>query len=425
VGKVILSTSNAQSEYMLSKLNDLLHQCRLDEINAIIGNFVSNQLSAKYIGRDDFVNILRFNNPVLVDMTDDFFEFLVRYCMYSNRIWASVRLIDIREKKCGITAAVKDLREDLLFFRSAVNDYDLKNPASSYEKALQLAEKYPNWDALIKLRLRLILYKGQGTPSDAEQLLQLAQNLYAADGEFTKYQLDFDRIMGKVFSLEEALRINAAIINSTRNGIIHLAVSEEMDAKISEYLGVIRGFLHSGDYENAAAWLELCRPLYRDDHLEKFKILQTELDILLAEQTAAENAEAGFRAKREKLKYVEEKIRKAEFEQGGWIDLYRRTLERSGYCDEAIQALLALHALADDYDAIMSAENAFPHSQDADMMLVHGRYLYALGKTHKAEEYYQNAFLTSPADSFVHYSAQRYLPSNINHGDFCEIGGSE
>jgi len=422
-GQKLLAVSGAQSADRLGELRNMLRRVALNEIEAVIGHFVKKQLSAQYIGRDSFDNILRFNHPVLVDMSDEFFEFLVRYCMYSNRIWASVRLIGIKEKKDGISAAVKELKEDLLFFRAAVNDYDLKNPAASYDKALQLAEKYPDWDALIKLRLRLILYKGQGSAGDAEPLLRLAHTLYPADGEFRKYQLDFDRSTGKNFSLEETLQINAAVVNTTRNGIIHLAVSEEMDEKFPEYVDEICGFIHSGNYAEAAAWLKTCHLLYKNEHLEKIMLLQTELDILLAEQSAAENAEVGFETKQRKLKYLEGKICTAEFAQEAWTDLYCRTLERSGYSSNAVHALLTLHRLADDYAAIASAEKTLPDSKEADMLFVHGRYLYALGKTGKAMEQYQKANAASAEHAFLNYQVQRNLSSDIKHGNFRGIGG--
>ncbi len=413
-GKRILSVFDLQSEDTCNKLNTLLTQCKLDVIESLIGTFVNTQLSAKYIGRDDFVNILRFNHPVLVDMTDEFFEFLVRYCMNSNRIWASMRLIGIREKEHGITAAVQELKEDILFFRAAVNDYDLKNPAASYEKALQLAEKHPDWDALLKLRLRLILYKEQGDPAEAAQLLQRALALYGTDGEFTKYQLDFDRRIGKIFSLEETLKINASVVNTTRNGIIHLAVAEEMDACFPKYVKEICELIRKGDYEDAASWLALCCPLYKNENLEKMILLQTELDILLAEQFAAEHNEAGFEQKYNKLNFIEEKILTTEFEQDGWISLYCRTLERSGFSAEAVHALLELIRSADDYPAIASAEEMFSHTKDADILLVHGRYLYALGKTRKAIDAYLEACEASEAGSFLHWMSKKYQSAHDN-----------
>lgn len=411
LGQKLLDACGVQTEETLSKLNDLLHHCKLDEIQNMIGPFVSMQLSAKYLGRDDFVNILRFNHPVLVKMSDEFFEFLVRYCMYSNRIWASMRLIEIREKKDKLTPSIQELKEDILFFRAAVNDYDLKDFITSYKKALQLAKKHPNWDALIKLRLRLILYKGQGTTGDAEKLLRLANALYSSDGEFSKYQLDFDRSRGTVFSLEESLKINASIINTTRNGIIRLAVCDEMDTNAEEYFKKISSFIQEKDYTNAAAWLDLCRPLYKNDQFEQLSLLQAELDLALTEEI--EDTKVSFQKKSKILEYLENKVSTAEFQKEKWIDLYCKTLKSCAYGNDAINHLLTLLKLSENYVALSSAMNDIPKGNSADQLIVHGRYFYALGKTRMAEEAYREAYTASANVPFLNYQAQNLLSEYI------------
>ena len=56
------------------------------KLSALFGSYYKNQLSADFIGREDYTNIYAFYHPILVEIPDDIFYAAMLTLFYTERV---------------------------------------------------------------------------------------------------------------------------------------------------------------------------------------------------------------------------------------------------------------------------------------------------------------------------------------------------
>ena len=59
------------------KISELVESRSFRKLSALFGSYYKNQLSADFIGREDYTNIYAFYHPILVEIPDDVFLSLI------------------------------------------------------------------------------------------------------------------------------------------------------------------------------------------------------------------------------------------------------------------------------------------------------------------------------------------------------------
>ena len=403
-GERIMALMNYSSGERLEMLQKLLADRKIVEMTQILNPYLIRQFHPKYIGREDFPNIMRFNHPVLIESSDAFLEVVVPYCMYANRIARAMRLMEIKEKHSGLSPKLQEYRDDILLFRAAVNDYDMKCYEDSLAKVRQLTSKYADLDPLIKLELRLFLYCKTGKAQRAKELLTKARELFPKDGEYVKYQMDYDALTGQQGDIQDIVRKNYEILQSTNNGIILLAIREQMDALAREYFAVAAEYMDRQQYDAAQEWLNMGKTLYQGDQQERVRLLLNERALLEIEK---EKGRGEF-ARREKARQrILKNYLESENMKKDWRQLYGKLMRQCGYGKKAIQLSLQIRDCA-EYSDLVEMKKLFPQkAMTPDMQMVYGDYLYLLGKTGAAVKMYTQVTQSSQPGTMIHYQAKK------------------
>ena len=404
-GARMVETFGLEKQETLDMLAQMLEEYQISEAGNYLARIAKLQASAEYIGREDFQNVRAYNLPTLIEMSDRLFELLMRYMVFSGKIWAALRIIGIREKRMSLTEPVKTLREDMLTFRDAVNDYALGNLVAAVSKAEALAVRYSAWDALLKLRIRLTVYKGQGTSAQCRELLDVADRLYPNDGEFVRYRLELDRLEGKPFRLEEDLCINCSIMENTNNGMVHMDIRDEMAEHISEYEEHIAAITAAGHWEEAARWVEMCIKTCPESMHEKLTLMKIVIDFRRKEKELSEKGESCYPQRARFLRKLRKGLSASSEMAEGWAEEYFCQLMESGYGEEAAHIWVRLATLDGEYEALQELLANLSSEDTTDLLLARAECLHMLGYSQEESNCRQKAASTAEEGSFLQYQA--------------------
>lgn len=385
-GERVFENTCSTQKFSVQYFYELLEDGKVSEIRDVIGNYEDVQLSADFIGREDYANIQRFLTPILIDVPDDFFEFFVIYCIRTNKIAKGLRLIEIKEKKDGeVSERLKKYREYILEFRRAADYYDIGKYDESLKILKKLEPEVKDWDVLLKLELRLFLYKNTGNEDDAEDLLRTAEKKFGSDGEFIRYRIEFDRKKGKEIDPVEVLETGAHIHETTANGLIHLAVDDECRELIDDYFEKLESVMEdsrkTGSCIEAEKWIRIGKILYEETKREEYELCYLK---------------AAFHSNYDLKKYPQNLSRVVYYMQEEtdlkeeWTELYHETLLRHGYDEDSASKLSDLVFMSFE-DIKTSADSAlFNDDVDPGKLSVKAAYLYAAGRTEDAMNVYQS-----------------------------------
>lgn len=391
-GEHVFQNVCSSPDFSVPDFYTLLESGENAKIRSIIGHYEDAQLSADFIGREDYAHIQRFLTPVLIDVPEDFFEFFVIYCIRTNKIARGLRMMEIKEKGGGnISDKLKQYRSAVLKFREAMDAYD----SGENERALRLVEELKpemgDWDVLLKLNIRLLLYRNVGNINDIEDLLHQAENKYSSDGEFLRYRIEWDRKQGKPFDPLEALETGSRIHETTTNGIIYLAVDDEcrdlMETWANRLETAMKNSVNSGNSDEAEKWLRIGSLLYEEERNEEYhyfsfrSAFRTDYD--------PENYSSNLSRVRT---YI---LRETDFEDA-WTSLYHETLLNHGYDEDSAMKMTDLSHMTfeEAKEALDSGLSVSPNPAGEHVM---GAYLYKAGRTKDAMCIYQK--LSDSADS--------------------------
>ena len=87
------------------------------------------QLSAGFIGREDFSNIYPFYHPTLLEIDDDTFTAAMLTLVYTERVGKAFRMLQVRENLDHLNPEMKKLQEVIVdtFAENSAEKNDISN----------------------------------------------------------------------------------------------------------------------------------------------------------------------------------------------------------------------------------------------------------------------------------------------------------
>ena len=302
------------------RLRELVDRHQFETLLEIFKNYYQMQLSADFIGREDFRNIYQFYHPILLKLEDEVFWAAMMTLFYTEQVAKAYRMLQIREKLDHVTAEMQQLMEDVVLFRNAVCHYEMKEAEETEKICRELLERYPEHPGLLKLMCRILMERSDEAFEEAEEFVAKALKLFPEDGYFLKYKGDLLRKKGLEM---QALERYADAREKTRNGIVHL----EMDKLFIPYRQTAAAYckelLAHRQKAEALSWAELWTRLLPQDEAVRGCLY-------LAKAAAAE--------KQSEMEEIMEEIRrKLEGTQKNAEDELTRE-EKEIYCEAMVRA---------------------------------------------------------------------------------------
>lgn len=211
-------------------LGQLTEERQFGMLTEIFGEYYRVQLSADFIGREDFVNIYSFYHPVLIELDEETFETAMLTLMYTEKVSKAYRMLQLREKMGTMTARMHGFAEDIQLFRKAAGHYEFNEMEEAERIVDLLLEKYPENPSFMKFKIRfeMIRARQDKVTETAWEYLEKCLKLFPKDGYFLKYKGELLWMQGEC---RTALEIFAGVREKTNNGITQL----ELDKLLKEY----------------------------------------------------------------------------------------------------------------------------------------------------------------------------------------------
>lgn len=211
-------------------LGQLTEERQFGKLTEIFGEYYRVQLSADFIGREDFVNIYSFYHPVLIELDEETFETAMLTLMYTEKVSKAYRMLRLREKMGTMTARMHGFAEDIQLFRKAAGHYEFNEMEEAERIVDLLLEKYPENPSFMKFKIRfeMIRARQDKVTETAWEYLEKCLKLFPKDGYFLKYKGELLWMQGEC---RTALEIFAGVREKTNNGITQL----ELDKLLKEY----------------------------------------------------------------------------------------------------------------------------------------------------------------------------------------------
>lgn len=204
-------------------LEQMLEDGKYDELNEFFSKYYSEQGSRQIIGREDYLGIYRFHNPVLVDVDDSLIYIAVMTLIHTNKIAKAARFLEVREWKRGpLSDKLLYARDLIKRIREAITDYDLGRKELAFEKVEKLYAQYPKNKSLILFRTRLLIENKRYEEGKAE--LDKALAMFPKDGYFHKYLGDY--YYEYVGDKDKAYECYEKAAGLTNNGIVLLEMED-------------------------------------------------------------------------------------------------------------------------------------------------------------------------------------------------------
>ncbi|MDO4276889.1 MAG: LicD family protein [Eubacteriales bacterium] len=303
-------------------LKELVQEHEFETLNEIFLNYFQVQLSAGFIGREDFANIYPFYHPTLLEIEDDVFMAAMMTLFYTERISKAYRMFQVREKLDYVTPEMKKIMEDVVLFRKATCHYEFGEKKEAEVISQELLEKYPGNPSFMKFQCRLVMDRARekAASGEAEEFLEKALGLFPEDGYFLKYKGDILWMRGMRL---DALKLFAQAREMTNNGIVQL----ELDKFLREYkqqaLDTCQNLIDVKQKQEALELMELWSRLLPED--------ETVHEYLCLAKVAAVRTQSALE---EVLEEIREKLDDSEDgpdkkERPKETDMYRKAMIRA------------------------------------------------------------------------------------------------
>lgn len=202
-------------------IHTYLEEERYHELSKLFGKFFDEQLSRNQIGREDYLGISRFENPVFCGVSDDILAVALMVLIHTNRIAKAARLLDIREmEQTPITQSLERAKTLIRQIRQAISCYDLGQLEESFAITEKLFQKYPKNYNLNMMYIRLLLDRNDFDQADF--VIRNAMAYYPEEGSFLKFQGDLVYRTDK----KRAYEIYHKAMQTTSNGCVHQEIKE-------------------------------------------------------------------------------------------------------------------------------------------------------------------------------------------------------
>ncbi len=177
----------SKNEQKIKTLCDMGDYFALDEF---FKDYLSVQMSADFIGREDYSGAGRFHHPILIDIGDKSLCVAVEVLFNTGRIAKAMRLIDvIRQIKGALPKQLKKIKRDIYKYRDIARDLAEKEILPTDTRIEELLQDHPFSISFIKLKLNLLREFGASAQEFAP-FISSGLMLKSDDGEIIKHSID-------------------------------------------------------------------------------------------------------------------------------------------------------------------------------------------------------------------------------------------
>ena len=243
-------------------VNELVERRSFRKLSALFGSYYKNQLSADFIGREDYTNIYAFYHPILVEIPDDIFYAAMLTLFYTERVSKAYRMLEVRQKLDHITPEMEKLKEDIELFRKAADHYEFHRMQEAKQICEDLLKKYPGHPGLMKFKCRFLMEQAGENRIEAERFLDRALKMFPDDGYFLKYKADIFWMDGE---MQKASELYIQVKDKTSNGIVWLEMDRFFRGYKEEVLKNCETLLAGNSKAEALDLMELWRQLIPED----------------------------------------------------------------------------------------------------------------------------------------------------------------
>ena len=427
-------------------LQEMLEQRSYKKLSRLFGSYYKTQLSADFIGREDYLYIYPFYHPVLIKIPDDVFLAAMMTLFYTERVSKAYRMLQVREKLDHLSPEMETLKKDIELFRKAANEYEFQRMEEARNICHELLKKYPEHPGLMKFWCRFLMERAGENRLEAERFLEKALKLFPNDGYFLKYKADILWMNGEG---QKALELYVQVREKTSNGIVWL----EMDRLFQEYKEQIlencESMIADKQKEQAVEMMELWSRLMPEDeeiagalHLAKVSSAhtQTELEAEITEirkklgtpmRNPVERTKESKKVSDEQTGVEEKKTpdhetaadtENVKTEDAG-LKMYRKALTRAwkrlGYPEELAQLRTEIICTGEESELEWLAEqvrNRLIHKEErAYVYKLVGDICKKQGQIKSAFENYRKA-LDYAKPSYVRTELYRLIINDLNNG---------
>ena len=244
------------------KISELVESRSFRKLSALFGSYYKNQLSADFIGREDYTNIYAFYHPTLVEIPDDVFYAAMLTLFYTERVSKAYRMMQVRQQLDHLSPEMEGLKEDIEFFRKAADHYEFHRIKEAEQIVNELLEKYPGHPGFMKFKCRFLMEDAGENRIEAERFLDKALKMFPEDGYFLKYKADILWMDGE---MQKAAELYLQVKNKTTNGIVWMEMDRFFRGYKSEILKSCEELIANHNKKEALALMELWSRLISED----------------------------------------------------------------------------------------------------------------------------------------------------------------
>lgn len=398
-------------------LKEMTEAHEFDALNELFLNYFQVQLSAGFIGREDFANIYPFYHPTLLELEDEVFMAAMMTLFYTERISKAYRMFQVREKLDHVTPEMKKIMADVVLFRKAACHYEFKEKEEAEEISRELLERYPGNPSFLKFQCRLVMDRARGHESTEEawEFLEKALGLFPEDGYFLKYKADVLWMRGRRM---DALKLYADAREKTNNGIVQLELDKFLRDYKRQALDTCQSLVDNKMKQEALELMQLWSRLMPEDE-EVHEYLCLAKVTAVHTQSALEEVVEEIR---EKLDDSEDGPDKKERPEEN--DMYRKAMTRAwkrlGYPEGLAQLRTELVYTDEQSELEWLAEEirAFQINKDkrAEVLKLVGDVRRKQGRTEQAFKSYLEALKCAKNRSYVKTELSRIILTDLYRG---------
>ena len=244
------------------KISELVENRSFRKLSALFGSYYKNQLSADFIGREDYTNIYAFYHPTLVEIPDDVFYAAMLTLFYTERVSKAYRMMQVRQQLDHLSPEMEGLKEDIEFFRKAADHYEFHRIKEAEQIVNELLKKYPGHPGFMKFKCRFLMENAGENRIEAERFLDKALKQFPEDGYFLKYKADIFWMDGEV---QKAAELYLQVKEKTTNGIVWMEMDRFFRGYKSEILKNCEELLANRNRREALSLMELWNRLIPED----------------------------------------------------------------------------------------------------------------------------------------------------------------
>lgn len=244
------------------KISELVENRSFRKLSALFGSYYKNQLSADFIGREDYTNIYAFYHPTLVEIPDDVFYAAMLTLFYTERVSKAYRMMQVRQQLDHLSPAMEGLKEDIELFRKAADHYEFHRIKEAEQIVNELLKKYPGHPGFMKFKCRFLMENAGENRIEAERFLDKALKQFPEDGYFLKYKADIFWMDGEV---QKAAELYLQVKEKTTNGIVWMEMDRFFRGYKSEILKNCEELLANRNRREALSLMELWNRLIPED----------------------------------------------------------------------------------------------------------------------------------------------------------------